>query len=178
MFQNDEQRSAYYRSGYTTLTDFLTQAFDSDMRLFETEPGLAYTGAALGISPQIRSDFLQAKARLLRHAASLIVDRDPAYIEFGVRAGASMATVSEAIQQPDASMFGLDTFTGLPDGWVSAYGNRGKGVSGSRPIGAMAVEKMPDYSDRRIILIKGLFQDTLPLVLPQLRGRPVCEYGW
>lgn len=134
---------------------------------------MAYRGLRLAPLHTVREDFNQAKPKLLRQACALADRPGLAYVEFGVRAGVSMTLVSETIKHPSARFYGLDTFTGLPEGWVPAYGNRGGTISTPRAPGQMAVKNMPDIDDRRVVLIKGLFQDTLPLVLPQLGDRPL-----
>lgn len=70
------------------------------------------------------------------------------YIEFGVYKGDSIKWWSEHIEHQKARFFGFDSFEGLPENW----GTYQKGDMNSQ---------MPAFNDERIILIKGLFQETL-----------------
>ncbi len=167
--QEPELIRQYYASGYTSLSDFLTKHAATDMLCCEAEPSSVYEGPAIA-KKDFGKDFHYAKDRLLKHACSLLSTSDPIYIEFGVRMGRSMNIVATEMKAPKATLFGLDTFTGLPEGWVSAWGNRGGKVS-SRSPGDMAVTKLPETNDHRVVLIKGLFQDTLPIILPHLGHR-------
>jgi hypothetical protein len=53
------------------------------------------------------------------------------------------------MNHPNARFFGFDTFEGLPENW----GTYRKGDMNSL---------MPQFDDERVILVKGLFQETLP----------------
>lgn len=169
--RNEAALDQYFSSGWRSLTAFLVERMDpAKVRTFEARPDVAYKNHALVPSEEMRRDFAAAKTRLLEHACALAAAERLTYLEFGVRAGVSMRLVTKAIPSPGARFYGFDTFTGLPDGWVSAYGNRGGQIGKIRAAGEMAVDQLPDIADRRVILVKGLFQDTLPTVLPNLGG--------
>ena len=162
----------YYSTGYFSLDEFLEKALPTDLKMFEEAPDKAFVGRSITMDAEVQKDLVPAKQRLLAHAASSIEEDDPVYIEFGVRAGVSMSTVAENLKGQAATLYGLDTFSGLPDGWVPLWGNRGNGkINKPRPAGEMAVKNVPDFKDRRVILIKGLFQDTLPTIIPNLGSR-------
>ncbi|HTL83019.1 MAG TPA: class I SAM-dependent methyltransferase [Bacteroidia bacterium] len=73
------------------------------------------------------------------------------YLEFGVAAGKSFKWWVEHNADPASTFDGFDTFTGLPEDW-----NVFKA-------GAMSAGgKLPDVNDQRATFHKGLFQDTLP----------------
>jgi len=74
------------------------------------------------------------------------------YIEFGVSEGYSIKWWSEHIEHQKTRFFGFDTFEGLPEKW----GTYRKGDMNC---------SMPQFEDERVILIKGLFQETLPVFL-------------
>ena len=79
------------------------------------------------------------------------------YLEFGVAAGHSFAWWMEQNQHPQSRFLGFDTFTGLPEDF------------GSFRKGAFDMHGgTPAVSDARGKFVKGLFQDTLPVVLPQI----------
>jgi len=71
------------------------------------------------------------------------------YIEFGVFQGYSLKHWTNLDQNPASQFIGLDTFTGLPEDW-------GVLERGTFDVGT----NMPRFSDGRVTLIKGLFQDT------------------
>jgi O-methyltransferase len=72
------------------------------------------------------------------------------YLEFGVWRGESLQLWAQLNQSPDTRLFGFDTFEGLPENW------------GAIPKGTFSLQgQVPELSDRRIRLIKGLFQKTL-----------------
>jgi hypothetical protein len=162
----------FYSSGYYSMDEFLEEAFGKTPRLFEKEPDKAYIGRSITKDPEVQKDIVDAKQRLLAWAGEQLTENDPVYIEFGVRAGVSMTTVSSSVVGREATFFGLDTFTGLPDGWVPMWGNREGGkITKVRQPGEMAVQNVPTFEDKRVVLIKGLFQDTLPVILPHLGRR-------
>ena len=82
------------------------------------------------------------------------------YIEFGVSAGNSIKWWTEHIGHQKARFFGFDTFEGLPENW----GTYRKGDMNSQ---------IPQIVDERIIFIKGLFQETLPIFL---KNQYDCTY--
>lgn len=73
------------------------------------------------------------------------------FLEFGVRDGISLKFLAEC--RPDKRFYGFDSFKGLPEGWGNIY-----------PKGWLKVDQPPHISGD-VILIEGLFQDTLELFL-------------
>ncbi len=71
------------------------------------------------------------------------------YIEFGVFSGNSIKWWAQHVSHVDTRFYGFDTFEGLPENWGVSYQ---KGDMQST---------MPNIGDNRVMLIKGLFQDTL-----------------
>lgn len=73
--------------------------------------------------------------------------KDGLIMEFGVSRGTSLRVIAEVV--PDRIVYGFDTFTGLPEPWMAF------------PTGAFSTHgKLPEVPNN-VILIKGLFQDTL-----------------
>lgn len=161
----------YYNTGYYSIEEFLDYAHSLKIAKHEAKPDLAWKAARPLVSADRHSDMRPAKTALLHQGCSLVSGQsdEVIYLEFGVRAGLSIAAAAEKLP-PQSKLYGFDTFTGLPDGWVCSGGHSGK-INRIRNPGDMAVENFPDISDRRIILIKGLIQDTLPSVLPNLSGK-------
>jgi hypothetical protein len=74
------------------------------------------------------------------------------YLEFGVANGQSFKWWVNRLQNEDNRFYGFDTFEGLPENW----GVYKKGDMDS---------DIPVLDDKRILFIKGLFQETLPKFL-------------
>lgn len=71
------------------------------------------------------------------------------YIEFGVHEGNSLKWWANHLPHSDNHFYGFDTFEGLPEDW-GLFFKKGDMFA-----------KMPVITDKRIICIKGLFQNTL-----------------
>jgi hypothetical protein len=158
----------YYNTGYYSLEEFMQYAHSLQLKTHEAKPELAYNGHKPLVSSDRRHDDRRAKTALL-HQGCEIASRgteEVIYLEFGVRAGVSISAAAQKLPK-DSKLYGFDTFTGLPDGWVCSGGLSGR-INRVREAGEMAVENFPDISDRRIILIKGLIQDTLPSIIPMV----------
>jgi hypothetical protein len=170
-FQDRSTRDLYFSTGYSSLENFMEYAHSLPLTTHEAKPELAYDGHRPLVSSDRRNDDRRAKTSLLHQGCAIACERggDIVYLEFGVRAGVSISAAAERLPA-SAKLYGFDTFTGLPDGWVCSGGLSGK-VNRIRAPGEMAVENLPDISDRRIILIKGLIQDTLPTIIPMLFGK-------
>lgn len=80
------------------------------------------------------------------------------FLEFGVWKGDSLKFLAEC--RPDKRFYGFDTFKGLPEWWSNAY-----------PKGHMKLDHAP-YIPGDVILIEGLFQDTLEPFLEE-HDKPV-----
>jgi hypothetical protein len=84
------------------------------------------------------------------------------YLEFGVFQGESLGHFARINTHASSRFVGFDTFTGLPEEWdhqlFHTVGKQTFDLGG----------KLPNFSDPRITLVKGLFQDTLPGFLRQL----------
>lgn len=80
------------------------------------------------------------------------------YIEFGVAAGNSFKWWVENNKNPETEFHGFDTFTGLPEDW------------GPFKAGAMSNgNKPPEINDDRVRFYTGLFQQTLPSFIENLK---------
>lgn len=156
----------YYSTGFLDFQDFWRSVDWNEVRLYEREPGRIWKdGVTIGNDPEVG----EAKRRLLKTELTLHVANSPIdYFEFGVRSGGSMSVALKANTSPYSRFYGFDTFEGLPDGWVPMHGNRGIMQKRYEP-GAMAVERLPIFSDPRVSLVKGLFQDTLHGVIDRIR---------
>ena len=81
------------------------------------------------------------------------------YIEFGVADGQSFRWFMQQNLNADSRFFGFDTFTGLPEDW------------GPFKKGAFSNDnKIPEISDPRGIFYQGLFQQTVPVFLSELKN--------
>ena len=76
------------------------------------------------------------------------------WFEFGVAAGVSINITAALL--PKCQIIGFDSFEGLPTTWRGHYAK-----------GAFTQHGVIPPVRANVRLIKGLFQDTLPLVLPQ-----------
>lgn len=84
------------------------------------------------------------------------LDAAATYLEFGVASGVSLARFAGLFTNPNARLFGFDSFRGLPADWF--VGNSGVLPKGTFDQGGNA----PPTADRRISYIKGWFQNTVP----------------
>jgi O-methyltransferase len=82
------------------------------------------------------------------------------YLEFGVATGQSFRWFTNQNKHPDSHFYGFDTFTGLPED----FGVYKRGMFNTN-------NQVPQLDDSRGMFFQGLFQQTLPGFLPQLRGQ-------
>lgn len=159
----------YYSSGYIDFPEFWRSVDWSAVRLYEKFPEKVWRD---GVTIGTEEDQVLVKRQLLRdEVVREIGNAALDYFEFGVRSGGSMSVLIKANRHEQSRFWGLDTFEGLPDGWVPMHGNKGIVQKAYLP-GAMAVSKIPEFKDARVSLLKGVFQDTLPAVVReyQLNG--------
>jgi O-methyltransferase len=102
---------------------------------------------------------------LYRHLAENTIGGKPIdYLEFGVWKGESLRFWSEICTHPESRFWGFDTFTGLPEDWQNVFN--------TRKAGFFSVEgDLPRFEDKRVQLVQGLFQDTLPGFMDSTRLR-------
>lgn len=81
------------------------------------------------------------------------------YLEFGVYSGWSINLIAD--QKPQQTIFGFDSFEGLPDKWRDGY-----------EAGHFARDTFPEVRSN-VKLIKGWFNHTLPLFLDHVSSIPV-----
>ena len=162
--ENEGRIASYYASGYRNLEEFSQSQNWNQIKNFEQyyDEALQENGRKLILTTNAKRDLLPAKHKLLQFAVNLIGNCPINYLEFGVRAGVSMKVVTSAQLHQNSKFYGFDTFEGLPEDWVSFWGNKKSKMFGK---GAMAVEQLPVFDDRRIKLFKGVFQDTLASAL-------------
>ena len=159
----------YFSSGYATFEQFVDGIDWSSVTTFERDPDSVLRDYRVTFD---KRDILRAKKALWDWTAERFGRQRTDYFEFGVRAGVSMRWVTAGFTHPDSRFFGFDTFTGLPDGWVPAWG-KGKIAAGYKA-GDMAVAEVPSFDDPRVRLYPGLFQDTLFQALDEIEAeRPL-----
>lgn len=79
------------------------------------------------------------------------------FLEFGVASGSTFKWWVENNKNSNSKFIGFDTFYGLPEAW------------GQHDKGDFSTEgREPDIRDSRVKFVKGLFQDTLQQMLPEL----------
>ena len=79
-------------------------------------------------------------------------------LEFGVFTGRTIKYIRENLPKNDFSVFGFDTFTGLPEDWEQAGVKKGLFDCDGN---------IPDVED--VAFYKGLFKDTIPKYLAEAR---------
>ncbi len=82
--------------------------------------------------------------------AAKLKDEPIHYLEFGVADCETLLWWISQNKHPESLFFGFDTFTGLPEDW----GHYKKGTFDLQGV-------IPTVADKRVTLIKGLFQETL-----------------
>ena len=92
------------------------------------------------------SQRMKSRFNLLEYSVKQAM-KDGLFLEFGVWKGDSLKHLSKI--RPDKRFYGFDTFKGLPEDWSDFY-----------PKGHMMLDN-PPYISGDVILIVGLFQDTL-----------------
>ena len=80
------------------------------------------------------------------------------YLEFGVATGKSINIIASFLP-PESKVFGFDVFDGLPDNWAGHI--RAKGMFKQKRL-----PKVPS----NVVLIQGLFEDTLPAFKKNMEG--------
>lgn len=146
----------YYETGYRDFWSFYDNQDWTRVKAFEVDPTAVVVERKLFVNP---ADNLKAKKQLLKYACEHVAETPITYLEFGVREGVSMRCVCESHRHEESTFHGFDTFEGLPEAWVPAWG--GRSVGHARDKGEMAAS-MPLLEDTRVHLFKGLIQDTLP----------------
>jgi hypothetical protein len=112
------------------------------------------------LRPQMRSTKqLASREAVWDEAIALLGAGEPVlYLEFGVYQGYSIRYFSERLTSPQTTLYGFDSFEGLPQRW-------GTYEPGTFTTGGAT----PAIADPRMHFVKGLFQDTVPQFLAQLR---------
>lgn len=84
------------------------------------------------------------------------------YAEFGVCSGRTI-NILRAATDPRKPVLGFDTFTGLPERWRAGFE---KGAFDRKGV----ISNVPDNTT----IVKGLFQESLPALLPFFEGRKLA----
>ena len=101
-----------------------------------------------------RKKYLNKVSEKLNTLDNLII------LEFGVYEGESLRIFSNNISNPNTTFYGFDTFTGLPEKWF--HFEKGHfNTNGS----------VPNISDPRVFYEIGLFEQTLPKFLENLKKK-------
>jgi hypothetical protein len=101
-----------------------------------------------------------ASALLRTSIQAAQVDRGGLVLEFGVFEGGSINLIADLVG-PSVTVFGFDSFEGLPEGWIDGFGQ-----------GRFAIDG-PPLVKSNVHLVKGWFAETLPPFL-QSEHRPVA----
>jgi len=159
---------AYFQHGWVSFAAFVDSQDWSAIRGFEERPELQLPETHKGKLPWDNKEAFVSKRKLLSWIAAETSQTPMTYLEFGVREGVSMRWVTENHAHRKSRFHGFDTFEGLPEDWVPAWG--GRTIGNKRERGSMAAS-VPQFEDRRVYLHKGLIQDTLPPFLRRFRRR-------
>jgi len=102
-------------------------------------------------------DGTKKRSELWKFCLNKIENHSTDYLEFGVYEGGSIKWWSENMKNPECRLFGFDSFEGLPEDWKT--GSIGGEI---QKLGLFdRGGKIPQINDKRVVFVKGLFQDTL-----------------
>ncbi len=105
--------------------------------------------------------YFVSRESLYAHVAQTVIGDIPiTYLEFGVYQGASLQSWMSLNTAENSEFVGFDSFEGLPERWVDLSRTY---VPGSYSTGG----RLPALEDRRVRLVRGWFQETLPIFLSQ-----------
>lgn len=140
-----------------SLVDDAFIRYAKDIAVWRQRNALAETGLFVEQHmPLIRS--FPGPPALIDHAISHISSFDDGFVcEFGVATGRSINYIANLL--PKTTVYGFDTFEGLPENWREEY-----------PKGSFKMGSLPDVRSN-VKLKKGLFSDTLPDFLNECSGR-------
>lgn len=124
---------------------FNSRAYDIDLQ----RNLLAAAATARFIDRHASSaEALRGREHVLCYAAQLVHDQPGLVCEFGVFRGASINLLAQCL--PDRTIYGFDSFEGLPTPWRSGFARGSFGADGVLP-----------SVRNNVRLIKGWFSDTL-----------------
>lgn len=92
-------------------------------------------------------DSMNSDLEILTSAIKLVENQEGLYLEFGVFSG---RTINHIARQVVRSVYGFDSFEGLPERWRDRWG-----------AGHFKIKKLPQVA-KNVTLIKGWFDKTLP----------------
>lgn len=99
---------------------------------------------------------VDSREDLFALALSSLRGRRPLYVELGVHRGDSIRWWSTNLLDPDASLHGFDSFTGLPETWNDENTTGRFSTDGEIPV----------IDDPRVRFFPGWFDETLPVYEP------------
>jgi O-methyltransferase len=101
--------------------------------------------------------FFESRNELYKYIGQKVGANTPViFMEFGVYRGASLLEWIKLNTSEKSEFIGFDSFEGLPEDWVGVGGRLNRNTFSTDG-------KLPIIKDNRVRLIKGWFQDTLPL---------------
>jgi hypothetical protein len=115
-----------------------------------TDSSAEYVQRHMGAARSFRTGL-----ELMRDALSHADVNEGLMCEFGVATGWSVNFIAEHVRQ---KVYGFDSFEGLPQHWHSGFGK-----------GSFAQKTLPHVREN-VVLVKGLFHETLPDFLKDFRG--------
>jgi O-methyltransferase len=139
------------------------------MRSFVSRPGEWFHVAGLApTDPWIKSAAYPASVvDLYRYVLeSCFKDRPLDYLEFGVYTGRTLRIWATITEDPEARLFGFDSFQGLPEDWDFAVGK------GYKKGAFTANGVTPSIGDPRITLIPGWFHISVPTFMANYHPLP------
>jgi O-methyltransferase len=155
--QFEAHASSYFADGFRDFEAFLTETKDSSLRLFEPNPAVAIDHGPIRATQKERR---LGKRGLLHWLLQSLAGHPIDYFEFGVMSCRTFNRAIEWTPSEDARFYGFDTFEGLPQPWVGARENGSLRMG--REAGELKAAYPPAVYDKRAVLFKGLFQETLP----------------
>ena len=104
-----------------------------------------------------KSDAIKRKNHLKFVLDQLMINGE--ILEFGVYEGRSLKRISEKF--PNQTIYGFDSFEGLPEEWTMTLDERRSGVS-NHPKGHFDTSHLQYNFLPNVKLVKGFFEDSLP----------------
>lgn len=152
--------SSYFADGYASVEAFLSETKDSKVRLFEANPAGSIEHGQIRVTHKERRF---GKRGLMHWLLTSLARRPVDYFEFGVMSCKTFNRVIEWMPSDEARFYGFDTFEGLPQPWIRVRKNGALWMG--RDAGELKADFPPAVYDKRAVLFKGLFQETLPEAL-------------